>query len=149
MGTKKSLQKWFTSVFSKPNYKLLLDGKQKELDDLKLKLSNIENTIEFSEFTSVDLDDIDPDELVFPDTFDRVISKIPEGWFVFEAAQSPTSQQWYCHLVEFDSMFPDDESDEQDVANVKRIDSGEHPTLTAAVKVCLSKLEAGEISTYE
>lgn len=97
----------------------------------------------------VDLNDIDPDELVFPDSFELILSKIPEGWFVFEAAQSPTSGEWYCHLVEFSSMFPEDDSDEQDLANVRQINSGEQPTLTEAVKECLRKYETGDISEYE
>lgn len=157
METKQSRMGWLDRFINKftPQQQLLKTYKKQNdefrelVHSLEEKVRMLEGNTDNSDLTDIDMNNIDPDELVFPDSFERVVATIPEGWFVFEAAQSPTTEQWYCHLVEFSSMFPDDDEDEQDVANVRRIDSGEHLTLTSAVNACLRKLEAGEITTYE
>lgn len=101
---------------------------------------------EEDEFESVDLNDIDPDELLSDKIFEMLVTTIPEGWFVFEAGQSPLHMLWFCQLIDFNSMCTTgyDDQDAIDAADVRRVYSEEKDTLTEALQECIRNIELEE-----
>ncbi len=91
-----------------------------------------------------ELKNIDPDDLVQAYNFDSVVKEIPEGWFVFEMGQSPTTMTWYCQLVEFASLY-NDSVDRQNVPQAKRVMSETKPSAVEALRECIYNIEIGSI----
>jgi len=105
-----------------------------------------EPKLEDDDLGPINLNDIDPDELLNKYPFADLCEKIPEGWFMFEGGQSPLHMLWFCQLIDFNSMCstnPDDQS-AIDAVDVRRVYSEEKDTLGEALKDCLTKIESEE-----
>jgi len=104
---------------------------------------NPDPVVEDDDLGPVNLNDIDPDELLSDKIFEILVKTIPEGWFVFEAGQSPLHMLWFCQLIDFESMCStkEDDQDAVDANDVRRVYSEEKDTLTEALKDCIRKIE--------
>ncbi len=89
------------------------------------------------ELTSIDLDNIDPDDLL-NNNIEVSLKQIPLDWFVFEMGQSPINRTWFCQLVEINSALGDNS---EDLSNVKHVMSVDKKTFSLALLECLSKIE--------
>jgi len=110
-----------------------------ELEKNKKQINSIQNTV--AEFDQVDLTNIDPDELVHQDTIDSLLKRIPDGWLLYEAGQTPLNSTWACQLIEFESMITEDE---QDTPKIVMVFSDQKKTFKEALKDCLIKIENEE-----
>lgn len=126
-----------------------LKEKDKQFQRLKDDFEKIKNIPihltsdidEDNDLQPVDLTDIDPDELVFQDTIDFLLTQIPDGWLLYEAGQSPMNSTWICQLVEFESMVTETE---QDVPHVIMVYSDQNKSFKEALNDCLTKIENEE-----
>jgi len=111
-------------------------------DELRLTLERMQNNQIAAD--NLDLNYIDPDDLVQGSNFDAIVKQIPDGWFVFEMGQSPTTMLWYCQLVEFASLYTDPD-DDQAVPDTKRVMSEDKKFATDALNECIYNIEIGSI----
>lgn len=116
---------------------------RKQIHTLEQQLSDNNLINEDDEFGPVNLNDIDPDDLIEDQSFEGVVAQIPEGWFAFEMGQSPVHMLWYCQLILFESLYTDPE-DPQAIPDALRVYSEERNTLKEALLECIHKIEIEE-----